>query len=72
MPSKGVGGEHVSEETSNVSETIGFVSMDSFVVIHKRLLKQLCPEAVDFCEALSDKTVKLGVCAFLGTTFNNH
>jgi hypothetical protein len=46
--------------------------MDCCVVIHEGLLESICPDTVEFAEALANKTIEGGVRTFLGATFNYH
>jgi hypothetical protein len=72
MPANGIVADHMSEEARNVAQTIRLVTVDGIVVFGKRSLEQVRPEPVDLCESLSDQTVKLGVCPFLGAALDDH
>lgn len=62
----------MTKETTDISEFVGLVSMDSFVVFPERLLEAVGPDSVQLAESFSDKTVKVGIGAFLRATFDNH
>jgi hypothetical protein len=62
----------VSKQSTDVSQLVGFVSMDRFVIVSKRLLERIGPHAVELAESLSDQSVELGVRSFLRTTLDDH
>jgi hypothetical protein len=62
----------MTEELSDVAEFVGFITMNSIVVFGKSGLEQVGPKTVDLGKSFSDQTVELGVCSFLGTTFDDH
>jgi len=62
----------VPEETGDVAQAIGLIPMNGCVVIRERLLESICPDTVEFAEALADKTIEGGVRTLLGATFDNH
>ena len=53
-----VGGEEMTKEAGDITETVGFVAMDGVVVVGERLLEALVPDAVQLAEALSNETVE--------------
>lgn len=72
MPANGVIAEHMSEESCNVPQAIRLIAVNSIVVIGERGLEQVSPEAVNLGKPLSNQTIELGVCPFLGATLNDH
>lgn len=64
--------EKVTKETRYIAQLVGFVSVDRLVVFHKRFLETVGPHTVEFTESFADKTVEIRICAFLGTTLDNH
>jgi len=62
----------VPEETGDVAQAIGLISVDCSVIIRERLLESVRPHTVEFTEALANETIKCRVGTFLGTTFDNH
>lgn len=72
MPADGIVADHVSEETSDVTQTVCLVAVNRVVVFGKCSLEQVRPQAIDLCEPLSNQAVELGVGSFLGATLDNH
>lgn len=72
LPPDGVIGELVTKESGNVSEAVGLVSMDGFVVVGKRFFEKVLPKPVELAEALADVAVELRIGSLLRTTFHNH
>jgi hypothetical protein len=62
----------MSKETSNIPQSISFVSVYRVVIILKRGFEAIKPYAIQFAESLADKPIKIRVRSFLRTTFNNH
>lgn len=62
----------MSKQHCNVAKLVVFVSVDSIVILGKRLLKKIAPQTVDFGKSLANQSKKLGVCLFLRTTLDNH
>lgn len=62
----------MAKETANVTQLVGFISMNGIVILLKRFLECIGPNSVKLAESLADETVKVGICSFLGTTFDNH
>jgi hypothetical protein len=60
------------EETGDVAQAISFIPVDCGVIIRECLLKSICPDTVEFAEALANETVEGGVGTLLGATFDNH
>lgn len=72
-PAYGIGGQLVSEETANVSETVGLVSMDGIVIGLEGLFETFSPGRIRLVtESLSHQTVELGVGSLLRATLDNH
>jgi len=72
MPANSIGAEHMTEEASDISESVRFVAVDSIVVFHKRGFKLIDPKTVQLRETFSDESVELGVGSFLRATFYDH
>lgn len=72
VPANGIVADQVPEELRNVAEFVRFITMDGIVVLGEGRLEEIRPKTVDFCEPLSNQTVKFGVGSFLGATFNDH
>lgn len=72
MPADGIIADHVSKETSDIAQAICLVAVNRVVVFSKGSLKQVRPQAINLCESLSNQSVELGVCSFLGATLDNH
>ena len=72
MPTDCVGGNQISKEFSDISKTIGFVTMDCGVVCFKGLFEGFLPISIEVTESFTHETVESGECTFLGTTFYNH
>lgn len=62
----------MAEETTNITELVGLISMNSVVIFLECFLECVCPDSMKFAESLADETVKVGVRSFLRTTFDNH
>lgn len=71
-PGDGIRRKQVTEEATNVSELVGLVSMDGFVVLLERLLVALCPDAVEFAETFTDQAEERVVGTLLRTTLDDH
>ena len=57
-PGDGVVREEMSEETRDVSQTVGFVAVDRVVVVVEGLLEAFVPDAVELAETLGDEAVE--------------
>lgn len=64
-PGDSVRCDQVAEEPTDITELVGFVSMDGLVVLCESFLEGFCPDPVELAEAFTDETVKVGVGAFL-------
>lgn len=62
----------MAKEAANITELVGFISMNGVIILLERFLERIGPNSVKLAESLADETVKVGVCSFLGTTFDNH
>lgn len=62
----------MAEETTNITELVGLISMNGVVIFLECFLECVCPDSMKFAESLADETVKVGVRSFLRTTFDNH
>jgi len=62
----------MSEEPSNISQTIGLVSVNGGIVIGKRLFEGVSPDTVQLAKAFADQTVKCRVRALLRTALYDH
>lgn len=62
----------MTEESGDVAETVGFVTVNGLVVGGKRLFEILAPNSVEFAESFANEAVEVRVRAFLGTTLNDH
>jgi hypothetical protein len=51
--------EEVTEESTDVSELVGFVSVDGFKVFDKGFLEIVRPDPIELTESFADKTVKV-------------
>ena len=51
----------MSEESSDVTKTVGFVSVNGEVVVLESLFKRFVPDPVEFAETFSDESVERGV-----------
>lgn len=71
-PGYSIRGEEMSEESSDITQFVGFVPMDGVVVFRKRLLEVVTPNPTDLAESFTDETVELRVRTLLRTTFNDH
>lgn len=71
-PGNGVGRELMSEEASDVSKSVRFVSVNRVVVRLEALLVRDRPDLVELRESLSHESVELGVGSFLRATFDDH
>jgi hypothetical protein len=60
------------EETGDVTQAIGLIPVDCRVIIRERLLESICPDTVEFAEALANEAVEGRVGTLLGATFDNH
>jgi hypothetical protein len=72
MPANGVIAKHMSKEACNVPQTVRLVAVNSVVVFGECGLEQVRPEAVNLSKPLSNQTIELGVCPFLGATLDDH
>lgn len=72
MPTYGIGAEEVAEEAGNVAEAIGFVAMNSVIIVGEGILEKFFPEAVETTEAFRDEAKELAVGSFLAAHFNDH
>ena len=62
----------MAEESSNVTKTVGFVSVNGEVVVLESLFKRFVPDPVEFAETFSDETIERRIRPLLGATFDNH
>jgi hypothetical protein len=72
VPANGVVADHMSEETRDIAQAIGFIPVNRIVVFRERRLKKVRPETIDLCEPFPNQTVELGVCPLLRATLNDH
>jgi hypothetical protein len=71
-PRYSIGSQEMAEESTDIPQFVGFVTMNGVVVFGKSLLEVVTPHSTDFAESFTDEAVKLGVRSLLRTTFNNH
>lgn len=71
-PADTVSREEVAKEPSNVSESIGLITMNGVVVVAKALFEVFGPFPMQFAEAFSHVAVEFAVGAFLGATLDDH
>lgn len=62
----------MSKEFGNVTESVGFVSVDRIVVCAEGFFEEFGPETVELCETLTDQAVEFAVCALLGAALDDH
>ena len=62
----------MSKKSGDVSQTIGFISVDSRIILVEGFFKGVGPDPVEFTETFANKSIKRRVGAFLGATFNDH
>lgn len=62
----------MSEEFSDISKTIGFITVDGGVVCFKGLFEGFLPIPIEITESFTHETVESGECTVLRTTFYNH
>ena len=71
-PRDRIGGEKVSEEASDIPETVCFVAVDSQVVVCESTLKAFVPNAVQLAETLANEAVERRVRSLLRATLDDH
>ena len=71
-PRDSVRRDEVTEEATDVSKSVGLVSMDGVVVVGEGLFEGVAPDSIDLAESFSDETVEGGVRPFLGATLDDH
>lgn len=64
-PSHGVRGEHVPEETRDVSQAVGFVAMYCVIVLAEAFLESVSPNTVELAELFPYEAVVLAIGTFL-------
>jgi hypothetical protein len=62
----------MSKELSNNAKLVGFITMDSFIILDKAFLEELLPEAIKLAEAFANITIEFIECLFLIGALNNH
>lgn len=72
MPANCVAAQDMTKEASNVAEAVRLVPVNRLVVLGKRLLEQVSPEAVQLGKPLADEAVELGIRPLLRAALNHH
>jgi len=62
----------MSKELSNNTKLVGFITMDSFIILDKAFLEKLLPKAIKLAEAFANVTIEFIECLFLIGALNNH
>jgi hypothetical protein len=57
-PGNGIRGKHVAKEPGDITEPVGFVSVDGVVVVDESLLEAIGPDAVESAETFPDEPVE--------------
>lgn len=71
-PTDAVGCDYGAEETRNVAQPVGFVTMNRVVVVVEALLEETTPHAVQLAQTLSDVPVEFAVRSLLRATLDDH
>lgn len=71
-PRNGIGGEEMAKESGNITQTVRFVAMNRGVVIPKRSLQAIGPNAVELAKPFTDVSIERRIRPFLRTTLDNH
>ena len=62
----------MTKESSDISKFVGFIPVNRVEVSCKSFLEAICPYSVQFTKSFANKTVKVVVRPFLGTTLDYH
>lgn len=62
----------MTKESGNITQTVRFVAMNRGVVIPKRSLQAIGPNAVELAEPFTDMSIERRIRPFLRTTLDNH
>lgn len=60
------------EETRNVAQSVGLVSMDGVIVVGKSFFEVLGPHTIELAESLANQPVELRIRSLLRATLHNH
>lgn len=62
----------MAEETGNVTEAVAFVSVNSAIIVPKRLFEAVIPDPIQLAKSFADETIERRIGSLLRTTLDNH